>query len=66
VSVLKTDHARPDDSAYWQTLLNQAVDMYQLIPSANHFSALSELSVNIVLDFITCHTLTENEAKDAG
>jgi pimeloyl-ACP methyl ester carboxylesterase len=112
VSVLKTDHARPDDPAYWQTLLkqisimwwtpldytaddfhkiteptliligdrdglielNQAVDMYQLIPNAElvvlpnttHFSALNELSVNIVLDFLTRHTLTENEAKDAG
>lgn len=111
VSLLKTDHARPDDSDYWQTLLkqisimwwtplhytaedfhkiteptliligdrdglielDQAVDMYQLIPNAElvvlpmktHFSALSELSVNIVLDFLTRHTVTNSEAKNA-
>jgi pimeloyl-ACP methyl ester carboxylesterase len=112
VSQLKTDHTRPDDSEYWQTLLKQisimwwtpldytandfhkmteptliligdrdglielqqAVDMYQFIPNAElvvlpnttHFSALSEMSVNIVLDFLTRHTMTENQAKGAG
>jgi pimeloyl-ACP methyl ester carboxylesterase len=112
VTQLKTDHPRPEDAEYWQTLLkqisilwwtpldytsenfhriteptliligdrdglielNQAVDMYQLIPDAElvvlpnttHFSALSETSVNIVLDFLTRHTMTENESKKAG
>lgn len=112
VSQLKTDHARADDSDYWQTLLNQisimwwmpidyapedfhkitastliligdrdglieldqAVGMYQLmpnaelvvLPNATHFSALNEVSVNIVMDFLSRHTMTENEAKDAG
>ena len=54
--------------------LNQAVDMYQLIPQAElvvlpnttHFSALNEFSVNIVLDFLTRHQMTETGAKDAG
>jgi pimeloyl-ACP methyl ester carboxylesterase len=112
VSQLKIDHARTEDSDYWQTLLkqisilwwtpldytaedfhtiteptlifigdrdglielNQAVEMYQLIPNAElvvlpnttHFSALSEVSVNIVRDFLTRRTLTENESKNAG
>jgi pimeloyl-ACP methyl ester carboxylesterase len=103
VSILKTDHARTDDSDYWQTLLKQisimwwtplnytaedfhkiteptlilvgdrdglielkqAVDMYQLIPNAElvvlpnatHFSALSEVSMNIVLDFLMRHAI---------
>jgi pimeloyl-ACP methyl ester carboxylesterase len=54
--------------------LNQAVDMYQLIPdaalailpNATHFSALSELSMSIVLDFLMRHTITKNEAEDVG
>lgn len=54
--------------------LQQAVDMYQFIPNAElvvlpnttHFSALSELSMNIVLDFLMRHTMTGNDAKDAG
>ena len=112
VSQLKTDHTRPDDSEYWQTLLKQisimwwspldytandfykmteptlifigdrdglielqqAVDMYQFIPNAElvvlpnttHFSALSELSVNIVLEFLTRHAMTGNDVKDTG
>ena len=45
--------------------LNQAVDMYQLIPNAElavlpnttHFSTLSELSMNFVLDFLTRHAV---------
>lgn len=112
VSLLKTAHARSDDSDYWQTLLKQistmwltplnytaedfdkiteptliligdrdegieieqAVDMYQLIPNAElailpnatHSSALNELSMNIVLDYLLRHTITKNEAEDAG
>jgi pimeloyl-ACP methyl ester carboxylesterase len=56
--------------------LEQAVDMYQLIPNAElavlanatHLSAISELSVKIVLDFLLRHsTLTEQtETKEAG
>jgi pimeloyl-ACP methyl ester carboxylesterase len=54
--------------------LNQAVEMYQLIPdaelvimpNATHFSAPSELSMSIVLDFLMRHTITKNEEKDAG
>ena len=107
VSLLKTDHARTDDSDYWKTLLKQissmwwtplnytaddfrkirepaliligdrdglieleqAVDMYHLIPNAElvvlpnttHFSALNELSINIVLDFLMRHITTENK-----
>ena len=50
--------------------LEQAVEMYQLIPNAElvilpnatHFSAVSELSMNIVLDFFLRHsTLTEQQ-----
>jgi pimeloyl-ACP methyl ester carboxylesterase len=48
--------------------LEQAVEMYQLIPSAElailpnatHFSAGSELTMNIVLDFLLRHS-TLNE-----
>lgn len=54
--------------------LNQAVDMYQLIPNAElailpnatHFSALNELSIKIVLDHLLRHTIKRNEAKEAG
>ena len=54
--------------------LNQAVDMYQLIPNselvilpnATHFSALNELSMNIVLDYLLRHTITKNETEEAG
>jgi len=54
--------------------LDQAVDMYQLIPNAElvvlpnatHFSALNEISVNIVMDFLFRHTMAENEEKNAG
>lgn len=54
--------------------IEQAVDMYQLIPNAEfavlpnatHFSALNELSINIVLDFLMRHTRAENEIKGAG
>lgn len=50
--------------------LEQAVEMYQLIPNAElvilpnatHFSAVSELSMNIVLDFFLRHsTLTDQQ-----
>jgi pimeloyl-ACP methyl ester carboxylesterase len=45
--------------------LEQAVEMYQLIqsaelaiiPNATHFSAVNELSMNIVLDFLVRHSI---------
>jgi pimeloyl-ACP methyl ester carboxylesterase len=49
--------------------LQQAVDMYQLIPNAElfiipnatHFTAASELTISVVLDFLLRHSsLTEN------
>jgi pimeloyl-ACP methyl ester carboxylesterase len=56
--------------------LRQAVDMYHLIPNAElvvlpnttHLSALNELSINIVLDFLRRHatTVSKNGAEDAG
>jgi pimeloyl-ACP methyl ester carboxylesterase len=56
--------------------LNQAIDMYHLIPNAElvvlpnttHFSALNELSINIVLDFLRRHATSESKkrAEDAG
>lgn len=56
--------------------LTQAIDMYHLIPKAElvvlpnttHVSALNELSINIVLDFLRRHvtTVSKNGAEDAG
>lgn len=56
--------------------IEQAVDMYQLIPNAelvvlpntNHFSALNEYSTKLVLDFLVRHAITaiKEESKDAG
>lgn len=56
--------------------LKQAVDMYHLIPNAElmvlpnttHLSALNDLSMNIVLDFLMRHaaTISKSRAKDAG
>jgi pimeloyl-ACP methyl ester carboxylesterase len=54
--------------------LEQAVEMYQFIPNAElvilpnatHFSALNELSMSIVLDFLLRHTITTSKkAEDA-
>jgi len=56
--------------------LRQAVDMYHLIPNAElvvlpnttHVSAVNDLSINIVLDFLLRHAtpVSKNGAEDAG